>query len=240
MAKPIFELRFEAVRAGYGNLPVVEDLSFTVREGERLGLIGRNGAGKTTTLATAMGLADLIKGRIQLGKEDISRASTYARARAGLGYVPQSRDIFPSLTVEENLLAGFQGRSPGAGLDQVYNLFPRLKERRHNGGTKLSGGEQQMLSVARALVGKPRILLLDEPLEGLAPMVRDELMDAIVRMSDKFGVGCVLVEQHVDVVMGFSTNVIVLERGVAAYSGPTANLSEDTALLNRTIGLEKC
>ncbi|NEX64704.1 ABC transporter ATP-binding protein [Noviherbaspirillum galbum] len=240
MAKPIFKLRFEGVTAGYGNLPVVERLSFTVREGERLGLIGRNGAGKTTTLATAMGLADLIDGRIYLGEADISRASTFARARAGLGYVPQSRDIFPSLTVEENLLAGLQGRSAGEALAQVYKLFPRLKERRNNGGTKLSGGEQQMLSVARALVGKPRILLLDEPLEGLAPMVRDELMDAIVRMSEQFGVGCVLVEQHVDVVMKFSSSVIVLERGVAAFSGPTAKLSEDAALLNRTIGLEKC
>jgi len=240
MAKPIFELRFDDVTAGYGHLPVVEHLSFTVREGERLGLIGRNGAGKTTTLATTMGLADLIKGHIYLGKDDISRASTFARARAGLGYVPQSRDIFPSLTVEENLLAGLQGRSASVALGQVYALFPRLKERRYNGGTKLSGGEQQMLAVARALVGQPRILLLDEPLEGLAPMVRDELMEAIVRMSDQLGVGCVLVEQHVDVVMNFSTNVIVLERGVAAYSGPTAKLSEDTALLNRTIGLEKC
>ena len=240
MATPIFELRFEDVSAGYGNLPVVEHLSFTVRQGERLGLIGRNGAGKTTTLATAMGLADLIGGHIYLGDNDISRASTYARARAGLGYVPQSRDIFPSLTVEENLLAGLQGRSASAALDQVYTLLPRLKERRRNGGTKLSGGEQQMLSVARALVGQPRILLLDEPLEGLAPMVRDELMDAIVRMSEQFGVGCVLVEQHVDVVLDFATNVIVLERGVAAYSGPVAKLNEDTALLNRTIGLEKC
>jgi branched-chain amino acid transport system ATP-binding protein len=240
MATPIFELRFEGVTAGYGNLPVVDNISFTVRAGERLGLIGRNGAGKTTTLAAAMGLADLIKGHIYFGNDDISRANTYARARAGLGYVPQSRDIFPSLTVEENLLAGLQGRSASEALDQAYTLFPRLKERRHNGGTKLSGGEQQMLSVARALVGQPRILLLDEPLEGLAPMVRDELMDAIGRMVDQLGIGCILVEQHVDVVMSFSTNVIVLERGVAAYSGSVATLREDTALLNRTIGLDKC
>jgi len=239
MAKPITELRFEDVTAGYGSLPVVEHLSFSVREGERLGLIGRNGAGKTTTLATAMGLADLIKGRIRFGADDISQTSTYARSRAGLGYVPQSRDIFPSLTVEENLLSGLQGRSASLALPPIYALFPRLKERRRNGGTQLSGGEQQMLSVARALVGQPRILLLDEPLEGLAPMVREELMHAIVRMSEQFGVGCVLVEQHIDLVLNFSSNIIVLERGVAAYSGSATALRDDPALLNRTIGLEK-
>jgi branched-chain amino acid transport system ATP-binding protein len=240
MPTPPIELRFDDVRTGYGSVPVVEHLSFSVREGERLGLIGRNGAGKTTTLATAMGLADLMKGRIYFDGNDISGASTYARARAGLGYVPQSRDIFPSLTVEENLLSGLQGRSASEALPPIYALFPRLKERRRNGGTQLSGGEQQMLSVARALVGRPRILLLDEPLEGLAPMVREELMNAIVRLSDQLGVGCVLVVQHVDVVLEFSTNVIVLERGVAAYSGSAAALRGDEALLNRTIGLQKC
>ena len=240
MPKPPIELRFEDVTTGYGSVPVVEYLSFSVREGERLGLIGRNGAGKTTTLATAMGLADLMKGRIYFGGNDISDASTSARARAGLGYVPQSRDIFPSLTVEENLLSGLQGRSASEALPPIYALFPRLKERRRNGGTQLSGGEQQMLSVARALVGQPRILLLDEPLEGLAPMVREELMGAIVRMSDQFGVGCVLVEQHVDVVLEFSTNMIVLERGIAAYSGSSAALRDEESLLNRTIGVQKC
>jgi branched-chain amino acid transport system ATP-binding protein len=240
MPKPTIELRFDDVTAGYCGLPVLEHLSFSVREGERLGLIGRNGAGKTTTLATAMGLADLMKGRIHFGGDDISNASTYARSRAGLGYVPQSRDIFPSLTVEENLLAGLQGRSASVALPPIYALFPRLKERRRNGGTQLSGGEQQMLSVARALVGQPRILLLDEPLEGLAPMVREELMDAIVRMSDQLGVGCIIVEQHVDVVLEFSNNVIVLERGLAAYSGSAAVLSGEEALLNRTIGIQKC
>jgi len=240
MPKPTIELRFDDVTAGYGGLPVLEHLSFSVREGERLGLIGRNGAGKTTTLATAMGLADLMKGRIHFGGDDISSARTYARSRAGLGYVPQSRDIFPSLTVEENLLAGLQGRSASVALPPIYALFPRLKERRRNAGTQLSGGEQQMLSVARALVGQPRILLLDEPLEGLAPMVREELMDAIVRMSDQLGVGCIIVEQHVDVVLEFSNNVIVLERGLTAYAGSAAVLSGEEALLNRTIGIQKC
>lgn len=240
MPKQPIELRFDDVTTGYGGVPVVEHLSFSVREGERLGLIGRNGAGKTTTLATAIGLADLMQGRIHFGGNDIGSATTHARARTGLGYVPQSRDIFPSLTVEENLLSGLQGRSAGVALPPIYALFPRLKERRRNGGTQLSGGEQQMLSVARALVGQPRILLLDEPLEGLAPMVREELMDAIVRMSDRLGVGCVLVEQHVDVVLDFSTNVIVLERGVAAYSGSATALREEEDLLNRTIGIQKC
>lgn len=240
MPQPTTELRFDDVTAGYGGLPVLEQLSFSVREGERLGLIGRNGAGKTTTLATAMGLADLMKGRIHFGGADIGNASTCARARAGLGYVPQSRDIFPSLTVEENLLSGLQGRSASVALPPIYALFPRLKERRRNGGTQLSGGEQQMLSVARALVSEPRILLLDEPLEGLAPMVREELMDAIVRMSDALGVGCILVEQHVDVVLAFSNNVIVLERGLTAYDGSASALSAEEALLNRTIGIQKC
>lgn len=240
MPKPTIELRFDDVTAGYGGLPVLEHMSFSVREGERLGLIGRNGAGKTTTLATAMGLADLMKGRIHFGRDDISSASTYARSRAGLGYVPQSRDIFPSLTVEENLLAGLQGRSASIALPPIYALFPRLKERRRNAGTQLSGGEQQMLAVARALVGQPRILLLDEPLEGLAPMVREELMNAIVRMSDQLGVGCIIVEQHVDVVLEFSNNVIVLERGLTAYAGSAAVLSGEEALLNRTIGIQKC
>lgn len=240
MPQPTTELRFDDVTAGYAGLPVLEHLSFSVREGERLGLIGRNGAGKTTTLATAMGLADLMKGHIHFGGADISTASTCARSRAGLGYVPQSRDIFPSLTVEENLLSGLQGRSASVALPPIYALFPRLKERRRNGGTQLSGGEQQMLSVARALVGQPRILLLDEPLEGLAPMVREELMDAIVRMSDQLGVGCIIVEQHVDVVLEFSNNVIVLERGLTAYAGSAAVLSGEEALLNRTIGIQKC
>lgn len=240
MPKPTIELRFDDVTAGYSGLPVLEHMSFSVREGERLGLIGRNGAGKTTTLATAMGLADLMKGRIHFGGDDISSASTYARSRAGLGYVPQSRDIFPSLTVEENLLAGLQGRSASIALPPIYALFPRLKERRRNAGTQLSGGEQQMLAVARALVGQPRILLLDEPLEGLAPMVREELMDAIVRMSDQLGVGCIIVEQHVDVILEFSNNVIVLERGLTAYAGSAAVLSGEEALLNRTIGIQKC
>jgi len=233
------ELTLQNITAGYDGAPVVQDLSLTIKQGQRVGLIGRNGAGKTTTLACAMGLTELQGGSLRLGDQSIGRWATHQRARAGLGYVPQSRDIFPSLSVEENLLSALQGRPARAALDEAYALFPRLKERRTNGGNQLSGGEQQMLSVARALVGKPRILLLDEPLEGLAPKVRDELMEAIDHLVAQTGVGCLLVEQHVDVVLDFADHVVVLERGRPAFSGSAQALRADSALLDRTIGLEK-
>ena len=234
-----FQLSLEDVTAGYDGAPVVHGLSFAVSQGQRVGLIGRNGAGKTTTLACAMGLAQLQGGSIELGNRDASGMPAYERAIAGLGYVPQSRDIFTSLTVEENLLCALQGRPAKDGLAQAYTLFPRLFERRRNGGGQLSGGEQQMLSVARALVSEPKVLMLDEPLEGLAPKLRDELMDAIERLVVETGVGCLLVEQHVDVVLDFSDHVIVLERGVAVFNGPTAQLRSEPGILDRAIGLNK-
>ena len=234
-----FQLSLKNVTAGYAGAPVVHDLSFTVSQGQRVGLIGRNGAGKTTTLACAMGLAELQGGAIELGARNANGMRAYERAIAGLGYVPQSRDIFTSLTVEENLLCALQGRPTKEGLSQAYALFPRLFERRRNGGGQLSGGEQQMLAVARALVSEPKVLMLDEPLEGLAPKVRDELMDAIERLVVETGVGCLLVEQHVDVVLDFSDHMIVLERGMAVFNGPTAHLRSEPGLLDRAIGLSK-
>ncbi|HEY8357331.1 MAG TPA: ABC transporter ATP-binding protein [Ramlibacter sp.] len=233
------ELRFEQVRCGYGALSVVHDLGFSLRRGERLGLIGRNGAGKSTTLATAMGLADLHGGRILFDGGDVSKMPTHRRARAGLGYVPQAREIFPSLTVEENLLSALQGGPRGPALEAAYALFPRLRERRANRGGQLSGGEQQMLAVARALVPQPDILLLDEPLEGLAPNLRDELVDAIERLVRERGIGCLLVEQQVDVVLDFSERVIVLERGLPVFQGTSAELRAADGVLNRAIGLDK-
>src|SRR5471032_1183419 len=212
------ELRLENVSAGYNGVPVIHDISLTIHEGDRLGLIGRNGAGKTTTLATVMGLADCISGSVTLTTRELRDVSVFRRARAGIGYIPQAREIFPSLTVEENIISAVQGQSVKEALSSAYELFPKLKERRSIGGGQLSGGEQQMLAVARALAGRPKILLLDEPLEGLAPRVREELMSAIQHMTEQFGVGCLLVEQHVDVVLEFATSILVLERGRAVFN----------------------
>jgi branched-chain amino acid transport system ATP-binding protein len=237
-AGPI-ELVLDGVTAGYAGTSVLERLSFSVGQGERVGLIGRNGAGKTTTLAAVMGLAQLIAGRVLLNGADIGRLATYKRARAGLGYVPQTRDVFPSLTVEENLQSAVNNGQGPEAIAAAYRLFPKLAERRGHAGSQLSGGEQQMLSVARALVTGPKILLLDEPLEGLAPQVREELMDAIERLAGETGVGCVLVEQHVDVVLDFATKIVVLERGVPVFVGPTADLRARPELLDRAIGLDK-
>jgi branched-chain amino acid transport system ATP-binding protein len=233
------ELVLDGVTAGYAGTSVLERVSFSVDEGERVGLIGRNGAGKTTTLAAVMGLAQLLSGRVLLNGTDISRLATYKRARAGLGYVPQTRDVFPSLTVDENLQSAMNGGQGPEVVAAAYRLFPKLGERRGHAGGQLSGGEQQMLSVARALVTSPKILLLDEPLEGLAPQVREELMDAIRRLADQTGVGCVLVEQHVDIVLAFATKIVVLERGVPVFVGSAADLRARPDVLDRAIGLDK-
>ena len=232
------ELALEGVGAGYAGTQAIEDISFSIRRGERLGLLGRNGAGKTTTLAVLMGLAGQTGGRILADGVDISRLPPFRRARLGLALVPQTRDIFPSLTVEENLSSGLRG-APRSALEQAWRLFPRLKERRGNLGSQLSGGEQQMLSIARALAPGPALLLLVEPLEGLAPIVAQELLAAIVRLCDETGVGCILVEQHVDTVLDFSGKVVVLERGRMVFSGTTAALRAQAGVLEAAIGLAR-
>ena len=233
------ELIVESLAAGYAGVPVVADVSFRLRAGSRLGLLGRNGAGKTTTVAAVMGLTDRMGGTIRLDGRAIDAAPTFVRARLGLGYVPQGRRMFPSLTVEESLLSAVAGQRAADALDSAWRMFPRLRERRRNASTKLSGGEQQMLSIARALMGRPRLLLLDEPLEGLAPQVRDELMDSIRTMTEELGIGCLLVEQHVDAVLGFAKEFLILENGRPAFLGDAEAIRADPDLLNRTIGLEK-
>lgn len=234
MERPLLELH--DVVAGYGPITVLNGLTFSVAAHERLALIGRNGVGKTTTLCAVMGLARLQRGRIVFDGEDLARLSPHQRAARGIGFVPQTRDIFPSLSVEENLLAGCK-RRPRRVLDEAYALFPRLAQRRRNGGTQLSGGEQQMLAVARALLGQPRLLLLDEPLEGLAPLIRHELLRAFARMSEASGLTVVLVEQQIQEALGYAKRGLVMARGTIVHEASAKALREDAATLERLVGM---
>jgi len=229
-------LKLDGVVAGYGPTTVLDSLSFEVQAQERLAMIGRNGVGKTSTLCAIMGLLPLRSGRLWFQGQDISRLLPHQRADLGLGYVPQTRDIFPSLTVEENLLAGLK-RRPRSALDEAYALFPRLAERRRNGGTQLSGGEQQMLSVARALLGQPKMLLLDEPLEGLAPLIRLELLRAFGQMSQQGGITVLIVEQQVDEVLAYAERAVILDHGAVVHEADAAELLADTEALERWVGM---
>ena len=234
---PLTELSLRNVVAGYSGTTVLENVDLSIKRGERVGIIGRNGAGKTTTLATALGLTQQISGQVLINGVDASSMPTADRSRQGLGYVPQTRDVFKSLTVCDNLRTGLQG-GPEGRLEDAYALFPRLRERRNNFGNELSGGEQQMLSIARALMGQPDILLLDEPLEGLAPVVAQELMASLSRFSSERGLGCVLVEQHVALVLDFASSILLLERGRPVFWGPTRELKARPELLTSAIGLK--
>lgn len=229
-------LQIDALHAGYGEVQVLHGVSLALASGARLALIGRNGVGKSTTLRAIMGLADVTAGRVVFDGQDITRLSPRERAHLGLGYVPQTRDIFASLTVEENLIAGLKGR-PRRCVDEAYALFPRLAERRGNGGNQLSGGEQQMLTVARTLLGQPRVLLLDEPLEGLAPIICQELMQTFERLAQQTGVAVLLVEQKVDDALRFAHDVVMLERGEVVHRDTSQALRARPELLERYVGV---
>jgi len=229
-------LAVDGLVAGYGPVTVLDRLSFKLPAASRTAMIGRNGVGKSTALKALMGLAQVRGGRIEFDGEDVTRRSPQARAQGGLGYVPQTRDIFPSLTVEENLVAGLK-RRPRTDLEQAWQWFPRLAERRHHGGGQLSGGEQQMLSVARALLGRPRLLLLDEPLEGLAPLIRAELLTAFERMTGETGMAVLIVEQHVHEVLAFAEQALIVERGAVVHAGPSRFLLANPDLLDRHVGV---
>jgi branched-chain amino acid transport system ATP-binding protein len=229
-------LVLDDVVAGYGPITVLNGLTLSVAPRERMAVVGRNGVGKTTALRTIMGLSTVKRGRITFDGADISALGPHQRARLGLGYVPQTRDIFRSLTVEENLVAGLK-RRPRQAIDEAYAMFPRLAERRRNGGGQLSGGEQQMLSVARALLGRPRLLLLDEPLEGLAPLIRQELLGAFKRLSAELDIAVVIVEQQVQEVLRYARSALIMERGVVAHSAAADRLLEDHATLERYVGM---
>jgi branched-chain amino acid transport system ATP-binding protein len=233
MAEPLLAL--DDVRAGYAGAVVLDGVSLTVGEGGSLAVLGRNGVGKTTLLLTIMGYTRINHGTIAWRGVDITRMPPHRRARAGLGWVAQEREIFPSLTVEENLtVAARPGRWT---LGAVKELFPRLAERRDSKGNQLSGGEQQMLAIARALMTNPALLLLDEPLEGLAPIIVDELADAIRRMTLDQGTAFILIEQHIDVALSLTEDAIVLERGTVAHRARSRDLLADQATLDRLVGL---
>jgi branched-chain amino acid transport system ATP-binding protein len=233
MAEPL--LRVTDIRAGYGESVVLDGVSLEVPEGGSLAVLGRNGVGKSTLLLTVMGYTDVGGGAVLWRGRDITRWAPHRRARDGLGWVAQERDIFPSLTVEENLtVAARPGRWT---LGAVYDLFPALAERRQNMGNHLSGGEQQMLTIARTLMTNPQILLLDEPLEGLAPTIVELLVKAIERMVSAEGMAFVLVEQHAELALKLTRDALVIERGSVAWRGASSALLADHASLDRFIGL---
>ncbi|HPG04510.1 MAG TPA: ABC transporter ATP-binding protein, partial [Rhodoblastus sp.] len=222
-------LRVENLTAGYGEAIVLSDLSFTLAQGEALALLGRNGAGKTTLLNSIVGLTRRRSGTIALGGRDISTLRPDQRANAGVGWVPQERNIFRSLTVEENLTA--VARPGKFDVERVYAMFPRLAERRTNMGNQLSGGEQQMLAVGRALVLNPQVLLLDEPLEGLAPIIVDELLAALRNIIREEKMAVILVEQSARKILPLTDRAVILERGTIAWTGSSAALLEDKEAL---------
>jgi branched-chain amino acid transport system ATP-binding protein len=228
-------LALKNVRAGYGDAVVLSDISFEIPEKGSLAVLGRNGVGKSTLLLTIMGFTRVSRGTISWRGQDIGRWPSHRRARAGIGWVAQEREIFPSLSVEENLTVAAK---PGHWtVERIYDLLPRLKERRNNRGNHLSGGEQQMLSVARALMTNPQLLLLDEPLEGLAPIIIEELTAAIRKMVAEQGTAFILVEQHAEIALSLTDNAVVIERGNIVHRAPSQALLKDQATLDRLIGL---
>jgi branched-chain amino acid transport system ATP-binding protein len=228
-------LRLEKLVAGYGEAKVLAQVDLMLDEGKSLALLGRNGAGKTTLVNSIIGVTTRHAGRIHFDGRDISRMRAERRAPLGIGWVPQERNIFRSLTVEENLRAIAR---PGPwDVARVYAMFPRLKERRTNLGNQLSGGEQQMLAVGRALMLNPRLLLLDEPLEGLAPIIVDELLAAIRRIVTGEGMSAVIVEQKARKVLPLTDEVVVLERGGIVYRGRSDDLLAAPAALEKYLSM---
>jgi branched-chain amino acid transport system ATP-binding protein len=228
-------LAIDRLSAGYGEAVVLSDISLSLSEGQALALLGRNGMGKTTLINTIVGVTRYFSGSIALDGADITTLRPDQRAHAGIGWVPQERNIFKSLTVEENLTAVAR---PGRWtIAKVYALFPRLAERRQNLGNQLSGGEQQMLAVGRALVLNPRVMLLDEPLEGLAPIIVEELLAALRRIIREEGMSAILVEQNAKKILGVTDRAIIIERGAVVHAAASAALAADRVALETHLGV---
>lgn len=243
MGEPVL-LSVNNLSAGYGEAVILQQISFQMKAGETLALLGRNGTGKTSLIDTLAGATRQHQGEIILDGIALHKLPSYKRANAGIGWVPQERNIFKSLTVHENLTA--VARLPaksGAGVhwtpERVYQLFPRLAERKLNLGTQLSGGEQQMLAVGRALVTNPRLLLLDEPLEGLAPIIVEELLKAISRLTRVEGLSAIIVEQHPQAILAISHRAVVLDQGRVVHIGPAEALQAQPELLDRLLGVSR-
>ena len=228
-------LSIENLRAGYGEAVVLPGLSLRLPEGEVLALLGRNGTGKTTLINSIVGVTRRFGGAIRLAGRDVTAMRPDQRARAGIGWVPQERNIFRSLTVEENMTAVAQA-GPWT-VEKVYEMFPRLKERRNNFGNQLSGGEQQMLAVGRALTLNPKVLLLDEPTEGLAPIIVEELLRALGTITRGSGICSVIVEQNAQKILGLADRVVILERGAIVHDAASHALKADSAVLERFLGV---
>ena len=228
-------LAVEGVTAGYGESVVLEDVSFALEEGDSMALLGRNGVGKTTLLVTLMGLTRLHRGTLRWRGANLAALPTHRRSHAGLGWVPQERFMFPSLTVEEHLTAVAR---PGRWtVARVYEIFPRLAERRANFGNQLSGGEQQMLAIGRALMVNPQLLLLDEPMEGLAPIIVQELMNVIRELVDDGGMAVIVVEQHAKLALTLTRKAVVLDRGQVVHRADSETLLADPERLHRLVAV---
>ncbi|CAG9170760.1 High-affinity branched-chain amino acid transport ATP-binding protein LivF [Cupriavidus laharis] len=228
-------LRVEGLSAGYGDAVVIDGIDLALETGDSLALLGRNGVGKTTLLATLMGFTRLRRGTLRWHGSDLARLPPHQRAQAGIGWVPQERWVFPSLTVEENLRA--VSRPGHWTLARIYELFPRLQERRRNLGNQLSGGEQQMLAIARALMLNPVLLLLDEPMEGLAPIIVQELQCVIGRLIGQDGMAVIVVEQHARLALAMTRRAMVLDRGRVVHASDSAGLLADKARLDQLMGV---
>ena len=228
-------LTIAQLRAGYGEAVVLPNMSLRLRDGQVLALLGRNGTGKTTLINSIVGVTRRFGGTIALGGSDLTGLRPDQRARAGIGWVPQERNIFRSLTVEENMTAVAQ---PGPWtVARVYEMFPRLKERRNNFGNQLSGGEQQMLAIGRALTLNPKVLLLDEPTEGLAPIIVEELLKALGTITRSGGICSIIVEQNAKKILGLADRVVILERGTIVHDAASSALKADPAVLERHLGV---
>jgi branched-chain amino acid transport system ATP-binding protein len=237
MAEPANALDIDQVSAGYGETIVLEDVRLALKKGENVSIIGRNGVGKSTLLATVMGHTTLRGGSLRVHGRDISRLAPHRRALAGLGYVPQEREIFPSLTLRENLEVA--ARAGPWTIEAVFGLFPRLEERQASRGNQLSGGEQQMLSIARALVGNPSVILMDEPTEGLAPVLVDELVRSVKRLTQSEGLSLLLVEQNTRLALDIAPRTVVMDRGRIVFDGASEALKRNPAQLEELIGVAK-